>query len=191
MNASQNNHSFLFLLSLSRQVDAQVCCSGHHSAHVAYWAESMAHCLRFGVLESKAICQAALLHDIGKVIVPAGVLSKSGPLTDDEWCMMKVHPVVGATIVSATPELAGVAPYIHCHQEKFDGSGYPAGLSGESIPFGARLLAVIDAYEAMTSDRYYRKSLGHEYALQELRHQSGCHFDPQAVATFLDVIEKN
>lgn len=133
---------------------------------------------------------AGLLHDIGKLAVPEYVLSKRGPLSEEEWRLMRLHPTVGANIVNAIPNVARVAPFIYSHQEKFDGSGYPEGLSGEEIPLGARILTVVDAYDAMTNDRYYRKAPGHVYALNELREKGGNHFDPEVVNIFLGVVEE-
>ena len=111
---------------------------------------------------------AALVHDIGKISVPLDVLSKPAPLSADEWMVMKLHPVVGANIVQSADRLAGIAPIVHAHQEKFDGTGYPNGLRGEAIPIGARILCVADAYEAMTEDRVYRSALSPSEAAREI-----------------------
>ncbi len=131
----------------------------------------------------------ALLHDIGKIGVPDEILRKAGPLTDEEWELMKRHPELGAEIVAPVKKLVDVAPIIRSHQEKFDGSGYPDGLRGEEIPLGARILAVVDAYGAMTDERVYRKARSHEEALAELRRCAKTHFDPEVVDAFLAVLE--
>jgi HD-GYP domain-containing protein (c-di-GMP phosphodiesterase class II) len=184
-----NSSWFQMLLSISKYVDANVSRDAQHASLMGYWVKPVAYQLGFNGEGIQDIYYAALFHDIGKIAVSTQVLTKPGSLTIDEWSVMKLHPVVGANIIKACPELAHIAPYIYFHQEKFDGSGYPDGLNGDEIPMGARLLAVLDAYEAMTSDRYYRKAPGHEYAVQELRGQSGQQFDKIVVETFLDVLD--
>jgi putative nucleotidyltransferase with HDIG domain len=145
----------------------------------------------FGLDEEvvQSIYWAGLLHDIGKIGVPESVLCKNGPLSCDEWTVMKLHPTVGANMVTSLKRLAHIAPFIYSHQEKFDGSGYPQGLHGEDIPIEARILAVVDAYEAMTHDRVYRKALTHEEAIDELNQLGGAHFDPHVVDCFLDALQ--
>jgi HD-GYP domain-containing protein (c-di-GMP phosphodiesterase class II) len=180
---------FQMLLNLSKYVDSNVSRAADHASLMAHWVRPVAYQLGFDVSDIQDIYYAALFHDIGKIAVSTQVLTKPGPLTAEEWSVMKLHPVVGANIVKAIPDLAHIAPYIYFHQEKYDGSGYPDGLRGDEIPMGARLLAVLDAYEAMTSDRYYRMALGHEYAVSELRTKSGLQFDGVVVNTFLDVLD--
>ncbi len=132
---------------------------------------------------------AAMLHDVGKIGVPENVLTKAGPLSDFEWTIMRMHPILGAKIVKSTKVFDAIAPMIFHHQEKFDGSGYPFGLRGTDIPLGSRILAVADAYEAMTSHRVYRLALGPIAARQELSRSQGTYFDPQVVEAFLEVSE--
>jgi len=180
---------FQMLLNLSIYVDTNVSRDAQHASLMAYWVKPVAYQLGFNVEGIQDIYYAALFHDIGKIAVSTQVLTKPGSLTAEEWSVMKLHPVVGANIIKSCPELAHIAPYIYFHQEKYDGSGYPDGLRGDEIPIGARLLAVLDAYEAMTSDRYYRKAPGHEYAIQELRTKCGHQFDGVVVDTFLDVLD--
>jgi len=176
------------LISLSRYIDTRVSYSGKHSAHVAEWVKQLARRLFVDEKEVNAVYWASLLHDIGKIGVPGDVLSKEGPLTEDEWTIMRLHPTVGANIVKMLKSIEHIAPYIHFHQEKFDGSGYPFGLKGKEIPLGARIVAVVDAYEAMTSDRYYCKARSHEEAIQELQRMVGHHFDPEVVEAFIEVM---
>lgn len=176
------------MIRITRQIDEWIYEDGGHSIQVAFWARRTAEALRFSEDESVAVYQAALLHDIGKVAVPVELLSKNGPLDDEEWQLMRLHPVVGANIVGCFPSAAQLAPWIYHHQEKFDGSGYPEGLSGERIPLAARLLTVVDAYDAMTQHRCYRRALGHGYAVRELSDKRGAHFDPIIVDTFLQVV---
>ncbi|NLT94795.1 MAG: PAS domain S-box protein [Clostridia bacterium] len=133
----------------------------------------------------------AVLHDIGKVGIREEILKKSGPLTEAEWEEMKKHPVIGCRIAQNTPELGPIAEYILYHHERWDGKGYPQGLKGEEIPLLCRLLAVADAYDAMTSDRPYRKALPKEKAIVELKNNAGTQFDPEIVNIFLEIIESN
>ena len=126
-----------------------------------------------------------LLHDIGKVGIPDGVLMKRGPLTRTEWAVMRTHPVVGAEIVSQIRFLGDAVDVIRFHHERFDGSGYPQGLVGREIPLAARIFSVVDAYDAMISDRPYRKARSPEAAISEIARCSGTHFDPEVVEAFL------
>lgn len=172
-------------INLSRYIDSRVCLDGRHSAKVANLVRSTAYNLEMDEQDVQRVYWAALLHDIGKIGVPDTVLRKNGPLTCDEWNIMKLHPTVGANMVKSLKKIEHIAPDIFSHQEKYDGSGYPLGLSGEQIPLGARILAVVDAYEAMTHDRVYRKARSHQEAVKELRQLEGKHFDPVVVESFL------
>lgn len=172
-------------INLSRYIDSRVCLDGKHSAKVANWVRSTARILEMDEVDVQRVYWAALLHDIGKIGVPDNVLMKNGPLTFEEWTIMKLHPTVGANMVKSLKKIEHIAPDIFSHQEKYDGSGYPLGLYGEQIPIGARILAVVDAYEAMTHDRVYRKARSHQEAVQELRQLEGKHFDPVVVESFL------
>jgi len=134
--------------------------------------------------------RAAILHDIGKLAVPDAILSKPGPLTPDEWMEMRRHPDVGCQMVRDVPFLSCAADIIRGHHERLDGTGYPRNLKGEEIPIGARIFAVVDAYDAMTSDRPYRLALSHEEALAEIRRETGTQFDPVVVVTFFAAVRK-
>jgi putative nucleotidyltransferase with HDIG domain len=134
--------------------------------------------------------RAGILHDIGKLAVPDAILSKPGPLTPGEWVEMRRHPDIGYQMVRDVPFLGRAAEIIRSHHERFDGAGYPRNLKGEDIPLGARIFAVVDAYDAMTSDRPYRLALLHEEALDEIRHQAGSQFDPVIVAPFFAAVRK-
>ena len=134
--------------------------------------------------------RAAILHDIGKLAVPDAILSKPGPLTPDEWVEMRRHPDVGYQMVRDVPFLSRAAEIIRSHHERFDGAGYPRNLKGEEIPVGARIFAVVDAYDAMTSDRPYRMALSHDEALSEIRRQAGTQFDPVVVVPFFAAVRK-
>ena len=126
----------------------------------------------------------AMLHDIGKYRVPDAILTKPGPLTEEEWKVMRMHPEFGADFVERIPFLSGAAEVIKHHHEKFDGTGYPRGLTGEEIPLSARIFAVVDAYDAMVSERCYKPSMSEAFALRELRQNAGTQFDPRVVDAF-------
>ncbi len=179
------------VLALANAMDARDAYTGDHSQRLATWAQAVARALACSEEEVQRVYWGALLHDIGKIGVPDEILRKAGPLTDEEWELMKRHPELGAEIVAPVENLVDVAPIIRSHQEKYDGSGYPDGLRGEEIPLGARILAVVDAYGAMTDERVYRKARSPEDAVAELRRCAGTHFDPEIVEVFLDVLESD
>ncbi|OGO53242.1 MAG: hypothetical protein A2148_01780 [Chloroflexi bacterium RBG_16_68_14] len=126
----------------------------------------------------------ALLHDVGKIGVPDAILRKPGELTPEEWQLMRQHPAKGCAMLQQVHFLRGAALIAHCHHERYDGTGYPRGLAGEAIPLTARIFAVADAFDAMTSCRPYRQPLSVEEACQEIRRSSGTQFDPQVVEAF-------
>jgi putative nucleotidyltransferase with HDIG domain len=126
----------------------------------------------------------ALLHDIGKMGVPDGILLKPGPLTDEEWVAMKKHPVFAYEMLSPIHYLRLALDIPYCHHEKWDGTGYPRGLKGEQIPLTARIFAVVDVWDALTSDRPYRQAWSEEKAREHIQAGAGTHFDPQVVNTF-------
>jgi len=131
-----------------------------------------------------------LLHDAGKIGVPEAILNKPGPLTAAEWRVMRMHPVIGHQMVDRIPFLVNAAEIVRCHHEMWDGTGYPEGLRAEAIPRPARVFTVVDAFDAMTTDRPYRSALPLERAVGELVRLSGIQFDPEAVEAFLPLAEK-
>ena len=139
--------------------------------------------------KSQKLKYAATLHDIGKIGIAGWVLNKPGALTDEEYTHVKTHPLLGDTIIEPVEFLQGPRPIILHHHERFDGKGYPDGLRGEDIPLSARILSVADAFEAMRSDRPYRKALPLREAREELLSNSGTQFDPEVVRVFLGILD--
>ena len=131
----------------------------------------------------------ASLHDIGKNTISKNILNKSGDLTEAEWEIIKEHPETGYKIASASDEFALVAEEILCHHEHWDGSGYPRGFKEENIPYLARIIAIIDAYDVMTSDRPYSKAISKEEALSEIKECAGSQFDPELAEVFIDLMK--
>ncbi len=133
----------------------------------------------------------AQMHDIGKVGIPDRILFKEGALTDEEWKTMRQHAEKGYRVALSSIDLSEVAELILKHHEKWTGNGYPMGIKEEEIPVECRILAIADAYDAMTNDRPYRKAMSKEDAVAELKHCAGSHFDPEIVEVFLSVLEEN
>lgn len=178
------------MVDLNRALDARDSATGQHSNRIAVLATAVAEALGCSREERTEIWWAGILHDIGKLAVPDEILRKPGPLTEEERKVVSRHPVVGAEIVAPLRRLARVVPLVRSHHERWDGTGYPDGLVGEQIPLGARVLAVVDAYVAMTEQRPYRPARSHQEALEELRRQAGAQFDPQVVDAFCRVVEQ-
>jgi putative nucleotidyltransferase with HDIG domain len=137
-----------------------------------------------------AIIRGALLHDIGKIGIPDAILRKPGPLTEEEWTIMRQHPRIGYEMLKQIDFLKQAVPIILHHHERFDGRGYPAGLAEDQIPLGARIFAVADTYDAITSDRPYRKGRSHATAVEEVRKGCGTQFDPLVVEALLSLPEE-
>jgi len=173
---------------LARAIQAKDQGGSCHVERVQYYATALARGLDMPDLDRQAVEIAALLHDIGKLAVPEHILSKPGPLTADERKKMQLHAQIGAEIVSAVPFPCPVAPLIRSHHERWDGKGYPSGLRGEQIPVGARILSVVDFFDALTSGRPYRPALSTDAALGMLRAEAGKAFDPAIVARFTEVL---
>ena len=172
---------------LSRVMDLSDPDTSEHSRDIAELVCRVA--TRFGI-EGDArdeLALAARFHDIGKVAVPEEVLRKPGPLDTHEWYLMSCHVEWGAELLRHLPECQTIARIVRHHHERYDGRGYPDGLKGRQIPLASRIITVCDAYGAMISDRPYRRALGPERAIEELRVGAGRQFDPEAVAALLSV----
>lgn len=162
-----------------------------HSKRVSVICEAMATQMKFSQDDINRIRTAGLMHDIGKIAIVDTLLNKVGSLNRDEWDEIKRHSEIGYRILSSANEFSEIADYVLAHHEKWDGSGYPKGLSGEDIPLEARIIAVADSFDAMTSDRAYRKGMSQEDAVKEVRRCAGSQFDPAVVEVFIEkVIEK-
>jgi HD-GYP domain-containing protein (c-di-GMP phosphodiesterase class II) len=169
--------------------DAALAAFGEQDAHVEEHVERVgelsarvARALGLPEHETRRIGLAGRLHDIGKAAIPTSILGKPGPLDEREWHHMRQHTVIGEQMVLSAPGLAEAAPLIRSSHERVDGTGYPDRLSGASIPLGSRIIAVCDAFDAMTTDRVYRAALGTCAALEELSRHAGSQFDPTVVA---------
>ena len=175
--------------ALAAAIDAKDNYTRGHSQRVTEYALIGANSLSFSVAEQEVIEYAGILHDVGKIGIPDSILAKPGALTDAEWKVMRGHPWIGANILSEVPFLEKPRELILHHHERYDGTGYPGGLSGEGIPLGARLIAVADAFDTMTTDRSYRTAAGMDSAVSELHRCSRTQFCPTAVEAFITGLE--
>ncbi len=175
--------------ALVTALDAREHHTQQHSLRVRAYTMRLARELGIRPAEQRIYALGALLHDVGKIGVPDSILLKPGRLSNEEWERIKEHPAIGRRILSSVPFLHEATGIVYAHHEKFDGTGYPRGLAGREIPFGARLFAVADVFDALTSDRPYKGTLSYDEARIEIEAGSGSHFDPEVVAAFLGVAE--
>lgn len=175
------------LLSLVSALDLREHNTRLHSQRVREYTELMATRLGLGESDRREIGFGALLHDIGKIAVPDRILLKPDKLTEEEWQQMRKHPDAGYLMVKRIGFLARSAEIIRSHHERYDGRGYPLGLTGKEIPLGARLFMVADVYDALTTRRSYHEAMSHEAAVEEIRREQGKHFDPAVVETFVNI----
>ncbi|HZP47669.1 MAG TPA: diguanylate cyclase [Vicinamibacterales bacterium] len=174
--------------ALARAIDAKDQTTQMHIRRVQVYAAGLARAAGLSEPEIQGVKTAALLHDIGKLAVPEHILSKPGPLTQEEFQKIRIHPQVGAEIIAAVPFPYPVAPIILSHHERWDGKGYPQGLVGDAIPIGARILTIVDYYDAVTTERPYHKALSQESAIGLLRHEAGRALDPTLVPKFVEML---
>ena len=164
--------------------------TAEHTQRVTDLTVALASLLGISGPDLVAMRRGATLHDIGKMGVPDSVLGKPGPLTDDEWVLMRRHPELALKFLAGLDDLQSVSEIPFAHHEKYDGTGYPRGLRGDDIPLGARIFAIVDAYDALTSDRPYREARSHEESMAILVADSGTHFDPTVVDAFVDLMRR-
>lgn len=173
------------ILSLVNAVDAKSPWTKGHSLRVRHYSTMIAHELGMSAAEITLLSISALLHDIGKIGTYDDVLNKTGALTEEEFAMVKKHPANAVNILLPIKEFSAVLPVIKGHHERMDGRGYPDGLTGEEIPFAARIICVADAYDAITSQRPYKPQMNSHDGLREIQRSSGPQFDPVIVAAFV------
>ncbi len=176
--------------ALAAALEAKDAYTGGHAHVIAEFAVAVGEHLGMSGAELRPVQMAALLHDVGKIGIPEAILNKPGPLTVDEFDVMKRHTVIGADIIASIPGLDEVVGLVRSSHERWDGRGYPDGLAGLQVPRGSYVIAVCDAYHAMTEDRVYRVGMSAELALQELRRCSGTQFMPAAVEALEHVVAK-
>lgn len=177
------------IFALAATVDAKDHYTYGHSRKVSQYAVSMAEALNLTKEKITIIRNAGLLHDIGKIGIPDSILNKEGSLNEQEWRQIKTHPELGVEILRYVAELSNSLPIILNHHEHYDGSGYPSGLAGDKIPLEARLLAIADAYDAMTSLRPYHNQRSSKDAIDELKRCAGTNFDPELVDIFCRIVQ--
>jgi putative nucleotidyltransferase with HDIG domain len=170
-------------------VEAKDAYTKGHTERVADYALALARKMKLDREGLRDLAFAAVLHDIGKLVIYEKVLNKPGSLNDEEWELLKSHPEIGASIIENMEFLSAAVPLVRHHHERFDGAGYPDGLKGEDIPLGARIIAVADSYDAMTTDRSYRAALSKEIALGTMKSKAGTQFDADVVKNFVELIE--
>ena len=179
------------LASLMSALDARDRETEGHSLRVSNMVAKMGEALGFSHKQLKVLERGSLLHDIGKIGISDTILHKPGPLSEEEWKIMRLHPDIGARIVEGIPFLQETIPLIRHHQERWNGTGYPGGLSGDEIPILARMFAIVDAFDALTSKRPYRQKISTGEAVKYLREQSGILFDPEIITIFEKLVEEN
>ncbi len=173
--------------SLASAIDAKDEYTRHHSTRVTEFSLKIAAKMGFSEKELGELELAAVLHDVGKIAVPESILNKPGKLTDEEFKLIKEHPVRGEAILSPVIELKEIGRIVRAHHERYDGTGYPDRLKGREIPIGARIMTIADTYDSITSERPYRKAASHRYAVKEIISCSGTQFDPEVVENFLEI----
>jgi len=178
---------FQSLLGLANALEAKDTYTSGHSSRVARLSRELGLAAGLSRQVAETVAQAGLLHDLGKIAIPEAILTKGGPLTSEEWDVMRRHPIVSAQIVAPLEFFDQGAVILRHHHERYDGSGYPDGLRGDQIPVGARIVAIADVYDALTSDRPYRRRLPHGEAVRHLQQEGGATLDGRLVDLFVEL----
>jgi putative two-component system response regulator len=173
------------VIMLANVIEARDPYTAGHIDRVRRLALNLAFASDWSTEDITVLEFGAILHDIGKITIPSQVLKKTGPLDEEEWKLMRQHPEAGAKMLEGVDHLKAAIPYVLYHHEWWNGSGYPEGLSGEKIPREGRLLAIVDAFDAMTTNRPYHESMSAKAAIDEIRHNQGIYFDPAMVEVFI------
>jgi putative nucleotidyltransferase with HDIG domain len=176
------------LRRLAQRMDEFDAYTRGHLERLQHLSATVAQAFGLREAEVTQIRVAALLHDIGKIMIPASILRREGPLSEDEWRLMRQHTIHGARITAAHGLEPQIVEMVRSHHERWDGRGYPDHLSGDAIPLGARIIGAVDAYDAMTTKRSYRNALSREEAISRLEKDAGTHFDPRVVPVLISVV---
>jgi HD-GYP domain-containing protein (c-di-GMP phosphodiesterase class II) len=182
------SHYMETIEALSSALEARDPYTEAHTGRIRDLAGALAVAMRLPAEVRRAVRLGALLHDVGKIGIADSILLKPGPLDDSEWEQMKMHPQIGERMLQGIEFLDRALPIVRSHHERWDGSGYPDGRAGEEIPMAARIIAVCDAFDAMTSDRPYRKALPVEAACDEIQRCSGTQFDPTCAMLLVEMV---
>jgi putative nucleotidyltransferase with HDIG domain len=182
---------FETIMAFSEALEARDQYTAGHSRRVMEYSRNIGQRMRLDKQDIEDLKRSALLHDIGKIGIPDVVLKKQTKLTDEEYAIIKSHPETGAAILKHIKALKDLVPAVYYHHERFDGNGYPQGARGKEIPLHARIIAIADTFDAMTSSRAYRKALSFRTALSELERNKGIQFDPDIANVFIEILQES
>jgi len=182
---------FETIMAFSEALEARDQYTAGHSRRVMEYSKGIGHRIKLDKQDIEELKRSALLHDIGKIGIPDMILKKQTKLTDEEYAVIKSHPETGASILKYIKSFTHLVPAVYHHHERFDGEGYPDGIEGAAIPLHARIIAIADTFDAMTSSRSYRKALSFRMALSELERNKGIQFDPDIADVFIELLEES
>jgi HD-GYP domain-containing protein (c-di-GMP phosphodiesterase class II) len=190
-NQKIKEDSLELILALSKALDSRDTYTSNHSQNAAWYGSEIAKKMKLPEHMIETVYKGGLLHDIGKIGIPENILLKPGPLTEEEYSIIKRHPIIGYNMIKHVSNFkdSGVFDIVLYHHERYDGKGYPKGLSGEDIPLVARIMAIADTFDAMTSKRVYRQEIDLENTLKEIKNNRGKQFDPELTDVFLSLFE--